>query len=310
MSQKVERPHDWFFKGEIGNLSLESSLWFRAMSGIPRYQGVEMVHRWSVFDHVRRVGKDTGQLLGHIILELKDPTLQPDLFIILREGYHHDDEEPVVTDYLTPVKRAWSNEEKQRQEELASQAQVAVADLVLGLSPAEKEEYLQDREELRAESSLEAQIVKAADKLDAYGEKLHNLRCGNWEAVKMMELSHQIIGELDRFPWWERIKNHYLLRLGEFPSITEYLLMGPKLSSADFRSREELEQVLFSDTEDPKQGMPNFYFTWLRAGWNSLEDKDREKMLLPGWANNLYQRWGYPKDMKSTPSGLWLPGRF
>lgn len=305
-----EKNSVWFLKDEIGrdgcsNPSPQQILWFKAMDGVKRWADIPMIHRPSLFDHSRRV-MHLGIYLAQIVQGLGQDDRNPDLFKVARLARHHDDEEVLEGDKPTPTKLAMTKEQKDIFEEGNRQARSAMGNFLLMLPLHELRIYQQDREEMVARESLEAQIVEVADKLDAYGEILHEIRCGNDRFLEFLPLRNSIIEGLDRLDFWEEIKDFPSLNLELLPS-SEQVEKLPRISLADFKERTDLIQLLLN------HGMPQwprFYSTWIAIQWLKLQDKDIERMILPGWREDLWKRWGIPAGTKTTPSGIRLPITF
>lgn len=279
-----------------------TKMWQMGIDKLTRWSGVPMVHRPTVFDHAALRTNWMAQHLADLWLVLGKDDFPPSIHKIDRLATHHDDSEMIDQDLPTPFKMAMSPEEKLAFQRREQESRMAIGHFRLMLDPNDQDLYMQDQAELKAQETIESQIVEVADKLDALGEILHEVRCGNRKFLEFLELRGQIIGRLDRFHFWKIVKSHPTLELDKIPTAGEISVL-PNISIDSLASRENLIIDLLGDGV---KEWPMFYQWWIFRQFEKLQIKDLERIILPGWRETLWQRWGIPPQAKTTPGGIAL----
>lgn len=217
---------------------------------------------------------------------------------LLRLGVYHDDAEFLTGDIPGNIKRAMSEEERTSPSWKEEEASRALAKYCLNINgELDVDQYIEDQREAREKATFEAQIVDVADKWDALGEVMHELRCGNWEFIPVFKRYEKLFKGFNKYDFWRRIKADRRTELGETPLISPVILL-PRLSSESFPTKDRLEEVTMQ-----AEHMPIYYRWWLEITFKGF-DLHTEKYLYPGWYLEFWKKWGVPKDVKSTLSGV------
>lgn len=267
--------------------------WIEILSGIERYDGVSMTHRPDLFTHViktREVGLHLGILVDYYD---DDCRLDFDHFILPTALMFHDNEESITGDIPAPKKEAMSQSEKAQLQNEEAKAAECLAATLFPDAPEIAKIYIASQEELRKKESLIAQMVNAADKIDALCEKIHAIRCGDNHFLEMIERSRNHLLSFDNYPFWRLIKSNQTLDTNHLPS-DEQLSALPKLTVDDLDTPKKFKDALFGESVSE---WPSVYRTWLSLSFRYF-DKNPEKYIFQGWYKELWQRWGYKPQEK------------
>lgn len=210
----------------------------------------------------------------------------------LRSSYllqFHDDQEVVTKDIPTPVKSAMTPEERAKlraREEKAARALARRYAL-----PQFKALYLELWNEAQAKQTPEAQAADVADKWDALGEVIHEIRCGNKDFLDILERYRILISKrLETSPIWQAASSHPYIRFDQLPTHEEAERL-PRISLDTF---EKIGYNTFWHDVLQPPDLPEFYKRWMVATFHCGLDWDEPGTpLFPGWPNE-----GLEKDPK------------
>lgn len=137
--------------------------------------------------------------------------------------------------------------------------------------------------EMLAKSTLEAQVVKIADLLDAVGEIMHELRSGNERFAGILEEYKGTLSKAPQeYPLWTAIRRHRAIQLEVMPQ-PEALLSLPRLMPLDFANLGEGPERYENFKKIMLQGeMPRFYKTWLQTTIFRFGPQ-ASQVLFPRW---------------------------
>lgn len=258
------------------------ALWAWRLSDIKRWQEApDMMNQTDLFIHSLRVEAISKFICG--ILEQKGVQLNQDKVHDL--AIHHDDPEYLTGDIPSPTKQQMTEEEKNRLKEAERHGVSIVRHTFF---PNITLQTFQDIfEEYEEQRTIESQITKAADRLDALGEILNELLCGNEHKEFWLDSFRNIQGYLvdfDKYDWWQYIKQDPQIALDRLPDESDI--------GGDAK-------IKFNDLDSPNavanlakdQGLPSFYRNWIKLSMETFE-KDPAKYIFPGWYPYLQDRWG------------------
>lgn len=250
----------------------------------PRFTKHEgpVIHPHSVNTHNLRT-EEVAVNMAYFVLDRDVEMILPNI----RWGAkRHEDAEIVTTDLASHEKHFMSDDEKADLKTKEKKARELVGTAYLGLTGEKHERYMIATDIFDKKEILEAQIVDIADKFDALGEALHELRCGNESFIPVLEYYRETkIPSLERHAVWKRIGGEEIFGLLDIPSNKEALDM-PRLLISDLKSRGTLRE----DIDDKR--LPRAYRTWLGINMNLfLSDPQPEIFLFPGWRDELRRKW-------------------
>lgn len=211
---------------------------------------------------------------------------QIDVVKTVEMGRNHDKEEASpIGDITKNIKDAWTIEERAAHEERVRRELIEIGKREYGLKIGTPQfiRYVAFIQEMMEKRTVEAQIVKIADLLDAVGEIMHELRMGNTNYGEILE---EYKGTLSyapmRYPIWSAIRQHPSIGLAVMPQ-PEQLLSLPRLMPLDFgnigegrtRSRNFRKKVMEGD-------LPQFYKTWLTTTFLRFGPQ-ASQVLFPRW---------------------------
>lgn len=262
--------------------------WSRLISSRTRYSGVEMTHRPDLFIHSRRVAFLALHLV-ELVEGLRFKYFTVDVRKIGRLAYFHDDPEIITDDIPAPIKAVMSDEEKKTLHENEQTATEKLAGIIFSpYATLEREEYIAQQEEIKNKQTIESQIVEVADKWDALGEKLHEVRCGRADIfLPMVDRSRKIFQGFDEYLFWKVVKDNPSLDFQNFLD-DEKLAQLSKLTIGELKSRTDLEKALIGEMVED---WPALYRTWAKISWDNFDIKP-EKFIFPGWYEELWRKWG------------------
>lgn len=242
---------------------------------IQRFSAVpEMVHKGDDLRHTFRT-EMLASLLGR---SCRHYGMKINPYRIQRLARYHDVLEIVTGDIPTPVKQNLSQVEKEELSSLEDEAAPVLAKLY---APEGYEDvFIADLAEVKKKASLEAQIVDIADKWDALGQVLHDIRCGNTspEVFQVLQRYRDIFSKLRKYPVFQEMEKHNPdLILKHIPSDEEAKAMS-KIRLEDLKQGKD---VFWKNVMDPST--PPIYKTWLKAPPASIYQLD----IFPSWREEL-----------------------
>lgn len=274
--------------------------WLEKMQNAHRYEKEpSMLHRTDMFTHTRRVPYIADHLLYYLQVAGFPQALTTNRTKLFRMGYHHDDPEIITGDYPSQVKIAMTPNEKQNLKQKEKDAARILASTFLNfIYPNSFDDYLEEQSDILEKQTFEAQLIDVADKLDALGETLNELRCGNYAFIKVLNNYRKIFKRFEAYDFWKILKKDPAIQLSKFPSNKQARSM-PVLTPQDLHSREEL-QIDLLDVDN----LPRWYRSWTSITLNHFE-RNPEKFLFPGWYIDLWKRWGI--HGQTSHSGILIP---
>ncbi len=176
----------------------------KLLSEIKRYEGTQMTHRTDLFTHTYRTAY-IAVSLGYELNALSSSGDDFDLTKLYRMGLHHDDAEFITGDIVSPVKSALTHKEKILLKEKENQGVDALAHFLYDFTPKEQNRYILEQEELAEKLTPEAQLLNVADKYDAIGEILHDIRCGNENLISLIPFSQDKFQQFQNYSFWNHL---------------------------------------------------------------------------------------------------------
>ena len=247
------------------------------MAGLPRYDGINMLHRTNLRTHTMRV-RTLAQFLGRRIEKLETNGLFFDFqpYWMIFALMQHDSPELGTGDLPATIKQKFSHWQHQQLEKAEDQATVDNCIKYFRVRCYRDLDYfLKVQKILRQKKSPEAKVINFADKLDPIGEKLHEVACGNDQFIELLQNSRQVLAGFENYEFWTFIKSHPQLQLDQIPSDDDLL---------------RLPKITFEDTQDPDQRnifaktkeWPAWYQTWLQKSYQTFH-KAPNQFIYPGW---------------------------
>lgn len=264
-----------------------------------------MIHRPDLFTHTYRT-PFLARSLALQLNELDKTKYHFDLDRLHRMGSEHDDEEFLIDDIVAPIKHAMNPQELAILQAKASQGVLALAHFLYGFQNRKDEErYLSEQEELQEKKTLEAQLINVADKWDALGEILHDIRCGNEKFIDLLPYSQKKFEEFQEYPFWEDLSTLWDFKFDKIyaDDFVEQVQQASKLSIDDLPTQESIAGVMHG----------GWYLDWpdSHRWWNQVSKQifylNPEKYIFPGWYLELWKRWGKYPSGSSTTTGILLP---
>jgi len=268
------------------NLAM-TAWWAYRLSEIERWQEEpNMMHRTNLVIHSLRVNGISSFITD--LLREKGISVNEDKVHDL--AIHHDDPERFTGDISSPIKEHMTESEKVRLRDAEERASLLVKTIYF---PKVTEQTFKDiQSEYQDQKTTEAQVAKAADRLDALGEVLNEMLCGNqnrdfWEQA--LQRLQRYLQEFDKYKWWNEIKTGPKLRLSELPQV-DAISLEPQVLFNRLTSRDAIRNLATD------QKLPQVYRTWIDITLQTFPDEP-EKYLFPGWYRYLWDKWGYRKDL-------------
>lgn len=261
--------------------------WTRKLFKVERYSGLDMIHRPNLLIHSMRV-KSLSQGLG-VVLDragTQDLALDFDHFKVVTLADQHDVAEIVTGDILAPDKRRMSS--KQRKSLMQKEITASLEICRQYFTPVTDEtinRYLALQLEVQGKNTIESRIVNVADKWDALGEKLHEIACGNFEFIPLVENSREVFEDFKQYDFWKYIGGDSRLMLNDIPSSVElqYLSRIDRTKIDD----DNFENSVQSQIKD----WPICYRSWLELSFINFW-KFSPQFIFPGWYPGLEQKLG------------------
>lgn len=269
-------------EGEFSS-GIRNHVWAPLSSEIFRYSDTErMIHRTDLLVHVVRV----NLISAAIALQLKN--LPGHRFLPNRErvsylSRHHDDPELLTGDFPHSIKRSFTNEQRRILEEAEDKAILELA-RSFGLRGSDYKAYAEAQQEIRDRRTLESQIVKTADTIDALGEITNEIRCGNTDFLPKLDVSRtQVIEVVARYDFFPLIASRFGLKPGDMPS-SEQMKNLPTIdtsnSSFDINSMLSYESI---------RQWPLYYQIWLNIS-RVLIPSNPQAVIFPGWIDKFSKK--------------------
>ena len=194
------------------------ALWQNDLNQVTRFKGVQTYNKSSLLDHVTRL----DFLQVSLSSKLRFLTgIEIDGLKTKRFAEHHDDAEVITGDIPSPIKAAWTDEERLKFTHKENEAMQILARRYMPEKYVPL--YLSDWKEVSEKQSAEAQIVDIADKWDGLCEVLTEIRCGNdsSEIFKVLENYQGIFKRLSKHPLMNTLLDHRALGFDHIPTVEE-----------------------------------------------------------------------------------------
>lgn len=286
------------------NLLYSTLEWMKITSSAKRYgDHKEMVHRPDLWTHIRRTAY-LSEIIGKYLNGLDHSPFNINLKRTFNMGYHHDDSEFILPDINSQTKHKFTSKQRDNLKKQENSSIKALAVFLYGYKQdsLEYEQYLSLHKELEEKQTLEAKIVNIADKWDAVGEILHDIRCGNSNFTKLMDFSVNRfkIFSFSCHTFWDILEKSPVFEFDKIPSSKKASNL-PTISIDDLRKPSDVTKIMSWETT---RDYPSVYRTWAEVN-KAIFDVRPEKFIFPGWYMQLWTNWKtFPG--KTTASGLWI----
>jgi 5'-deoxynucleotidase YfbR-like HD superfamily hydrolase len=277
----------------------------KLLSEVKRYAGMEMVHRPDLFTHTYRTAR-LATSMGYQMNILPSGKHHFDLPKLHRMGMRHDDAEFITGDIVAPAKRALTPEETALLKSKEQEGVHALAHFFYGFrTQAEQEQYLAEQEEVEAKQTPEAQLLNVADKWDALGEIVHDIRCGNENFSSLLPFSRKTFQKFHEYPFWDDLGGHVGFEFNDLESdrFTNHIAEARRLTIDDLPTPESVPASMHSGWYPD---WPMAYRNWMQVSKQTFHLRP-EKYIFPGWYMELWKRWDYRPSGSSTLSGIVIP---
>lgn len=265
--------------------------WINDLRNISRYEGTPMIHRTTVFTHVMR-----GRSMAlSIAMALRHVGITVDIGKVNRGFVIHDNPEVETRDIPSPIKRSMSDKQKALLRKREAEAVKRLAKRYLP-QPLHQQ-YFREHEEMTEGKTPEAQLVKIIDKLEAaYGEVIHEQRCGNNAFTKVFANYSDSIEEIKAFPLWEAMQQ-LPLHLDALPT-QEDINAYPRIQLDETKGHDSQKfwQTVLAPNVHP------IHRLWHEASLFAMHTPGTA--LFPGWRNQLAGTEGVAKDILITSKPL------
>ena len=249
---------------------------YLVLDTVYRFEGAEMIHRSSVYQHSRRVAPLALEL-GSSIPEAV--TREVDFDKIERFGNGHDLPEARTGDIPTPVKDVFTPEQRRLHIEKERKIMEELADEYL---PEFKELLLADFDEVSAKETTEAQIITIADKWDALCEVITDIRSGNVtpEIEQIYARYIKIFSGLYNKSVMTVLRQQLNFEIYPIPTLEEVQNLS-KIDPTELLDGDNTDRF-WQRVFDPK--LPPLYLYWLKYG--TLPNTN-DLGIFPGWKSQL-----------------------
>lgn len=280
--------------------------WMKITSSVKRYgDHKEMVHRPDLWTHIRRTAY-LSEIIAKYLNNLDYSPFNIDTKRTFNMGYHHDDSEFILPDIDSQVKNSFTKEQKDKLKEQESSSIKALAVFFYGYKQdsLEYEQYLSLHKDLEEKQTLETKIVNIADKWDAVGEILHDIRCGNRNFAKLMDfnVNRFKIFSFSCHTFWDILEKSPIFEFDKIPSSKQASRL-PTISIDDLQKPSDVARIM---SWEATRDYPTVYRTWAEIN-KTIFDVRPEKFIFPGWYMQLWKNWNTFPRGKTTSSGLLIP---
>lgn len=251
--------------------------WALDLDHIARFSEVPTIHKSTLLDHVSKV----DSLSRHMASYLKQSQgINLDLEKLSRFALHHDDAEVITGDIPSPVKAAFTEEQRAEFKYKEDEAMQTLAEKYN--TKRYQKQYLDDWKELSAKESHEAQLIEIADKWDGLCETLNDIRCGNDtpEILEVLNNYQKLFERITTLPLVDSIKQNSSFDFSHIPTVKE----AQSLSKIDLNLLQEKngKELFWERVFDPT--LPNLYKQWLK--W-SVSQNSNDLGLFSRWTDTL-----------------------
>jgi 5'-deoxynucleotidase YfbR-like HD superfamily hydrolase len=197
----------------------------------------------------------------------------------------HDNEEsdPDIGDVTKDRKDAMSPAQRAAHERKVKMSLLRMGEERFGLKQGTPDwiRYVSYIQELMMKKSLEAQVAKLADLLDALGEVIHELRCGNQGFGYLIKEYCEALN-VTKYPVWGDMRKHPSLDL-ELPLQAKDILANPPLMPLHFAGMRSGKAGLADFRHIILQeDLPPVYKTWVKVGLLRFGPQ-APQIMFPKW---------------------------
>jgi 5'-deoxynucleotidase YfbR-like HD superfamily hydrolase len=267
------------FKHYLDSFSEDAVLkhvqWMDDLSQIDRFSAPSnMIHRGEDLTHVLRTEVRAQWLMSTYIPR----ELRPNVYRLHRLSRNHDNAEKETGDVPTQDKQRFSEAERKAFEATEDEAAPILAQRYA--PEGYQDLYVADHFEIRAKSSRAAQLVDIADKWDALGQVLHDIRCGNdsdeaFQILQRYRDTFQKLSQYQMFKFMNEYNADFALR--NFPTDNDAREMS-RLNLNDLRQGKD---TFWQKVFDPSA--PEIYHAWLTSAPTSIYYLN----IFPTWKKEL-----------------------
>ncbi len=264
---------------EIGSREYKEkrTVWSNDLLSVIRFAEVPTIHKSNLFEHVANVNM-LAQSMASYLAATDDNLL--DGGKIYRLALHHDDAEVITGDIPSPVKAAFTQEEREAYRKREDEAMVELSQKYM---PSKFQQlYLDDWKELTAKQSPEAQLIEIADKWDGLCETITDIRCGNDdpEIFQVLKNYQALFKKMESFPLMEKLEHSFHFGFKHIPTIEE----TTNFSKIDLNLLSEVDgkDAFWERVFDPS--LPAIYKHWL--SWSFTRGR-HDLGKFPRWKDVL-----------------------
>ena len=250
---------------------------------IERYHTLPMIHRTDNLIHSVRTNWITNFI--HNVMAKNGYDIECDWDRACMLALVHDDAEIFTGDTPMPKKRNATSRQIRAMEEMEYVAKHRLDNFayITGGYP----DYRKMLDEASEKQTIESQAVNVADKLDALGEMLHEVRSGNDIFLDVLKGYKPVFDEfLDKYKWWQQLSCEEYFKLDKFPTI-EQAKSIPLLTEEQCYSKRNIEKTLLQRSPIP------WYDAWIyitvfriERGYSIFDDP--YEILMPERSKDIY----------------------
>lgn len=257
---------------------LEGKLrWESDLRGVYRFAEVPTIHKSTLLDHAVRVNSLALLMSGYLA---KRAGIHLDNLKLTHLDHHHDDAEVITGDIPSPVKAAFTPEER---DAFRRREDEAMEQLAKRYRPERYQQlYLDDWQEVSAKQTPESQLVDIADKIDGLCETLTDIRCGNNtpEIYEVLTNYQKIFTKINAYRITKQLQGNTGLGQIRVPTREE----AEQLPKIDLNLLDEGNgyDAFWQTVFDPK--LPDLYQIWLQ--WTTFRNRS-DLGIFSSWQDVL-----------------------
>lgn len=270
-------------EGELSR-GMHYHVWTPLATEILRYSDTErMIHRSDLLIHAARVKIISSAIASHL-KNVSSYNFLPDQERVSYLSRHHDDAELLTGDFPYSIKRSFTDEQRRILEEAEDRAILELAHS-FGLRGSSYRTYIDAQQEIRAKKTLESQIVKTADIMDALGEITNEIRCGNNDFLPKLDVSRtQVIEVVAKYDFFPIIALRFGLLPGHDMPSSEQMKDLPRINTSH-PPFDINDMVSYESTRE----WPLYYRIWLNIS-RALVPKSPQEVIFPGWIHQFSEK--------------------
>lgn len=269
-------------EGELSR-GIHYHVWTPLATDILRYSDTKrMVHPTDLLVHAARVKLLSSAITSHL-KNVPGHNFIPDQERVSYLARHHDDPELMTGDFPYSIKQRFTDEQKRILEEAEDKAILKLS-RAFGLRGPNGKAYIKGQQEIRQKKTLESQIVKTADTIDALGEITNEIRCGNTDFLPKLDVSRtQVVEVVAKYGFFPLMASRFGLKPEDMPS-SEQMKDLPRISISDV-PLDINNMVSFESTYQ----WPLYYRIWLNIS-GVLIPNSPQAVIFPGWTDKFSEK--------------------